>query len=317
LASIIRPVVAVALVLGSLLTFPSAIPAMVAIWVGLHTYFLLRKRPGWIPLVTVVAILLVKNLPWPLPIIVFLVVATALAARSLLAAKPARHTYTHNDRTIAIVGAIVLWLLVGWIAVDWRTASRASSTRLLDQRRSIVCLGDSLTAGGYPLVLRDRFAVPVIDGGQEGITSTDALKFVKSDSFWAQNPQTLVLEIGGHDYNQGGSRSTLAANLRSIIELCRERNVEVVLVETPRGFITDPFGGIERQLAREYDLALVPDTPIRQFVYFGPVIPPGMWLPKSWQLSEDGLHPNALGHRVFADYVERSLVRLYGRNLLQ
>ncbi len=85
-----------------------------------------------------------------------------------------------------------------------------------------------------------------------------------------------------------------------------------MLVEIPRGFVTDTFGGIERRLARKYDLQLVSDTPIRKFVFFSSLVPPGIWLDASQHLSEDGLHPNQRGNQVLANYVLGALVKLHG-----
>ena len=81
----------------------------------------------------------------------------------------------------------------------------------------------------------------------------------------------------------------------------------MLLCEVPRGFIFDPFFGLERELAREYDLDLVPDTMIRKLVLFSPYAPPGLWLPKNFRYSDDGLHPNAAGNRMLARQLARHL----------
>ena len=88
-----------------------------------------------------------------------------------------------------------------------------------------------------------------------------------------------------------------------IIEACRDNDIAVVMVEIPRSFIRDPWRGLERELARQYDLNLVSDTVIRRFILFSPLIPPGMWLSEHQHLSNDGLHPNKLGNKAFAEAV--------------
>ena len=46
-------------------------------------------------------------------------------------------------------------------------------------------------------------------------------------------------------------------------------------------------------------------------------MPPGMWLDSSRQYSNDGLHPNELGNKYFAQTVARALVDVYGEAILK
>ena len=89
----------------------------------------------------------------------------------------------------------------------------------------------------------------------------------------------------------------------------------MVLIEIPRAFVSDPFAGLERELARQFDLELVSDTTIREFVLYSRHAPPGMWTGGPY-LSDDGLHPNARGNELVASRVARSLVRLFGVSVL-
>ena len=124
-----------------------------------------------------------------------------------------------------------------------------------------------------------------------------------------------MIELGGHDFLQGRSRAATKEKLQQMIAACREMGAEVVLVEIPRGFMTDPFAGLERELAAEHDLELVPDSAIRQLVLWSPISPPGMWIPGS-HLSDDGIHTNARGSTFVAQYVVDALVRVYGPQVL-
>ena len=96
----------------------------------------------------------------------------------------------------------------------------------------------------------------------------------------------------------------------TIIEACHDAGASVVLVEIPRGFITDPFAGLERELAREYDLELIPDSMIRMLVVRSPAIPMVGDVAKP-HLSGDGLHPNPTGARYLADRIVSALRRLF------
>jgi hypothetical protein len=107
--------------------------------------------------------------------------------------------------------------------------------------------------------------------------------------------------------------------LGHILLVCRHRPAWapliaglVVLMEIPRGFLTDPYAGVERELARQYDLELISDSAIRQLVLFSPYAPPGMWINGN-HLSDDGLHPNSRGNEHLANRVARSLSRIFGQ----
>jgi lysophospholipase L1-like esterase len=183
------------------------------------------------------------------------------------------------------------------------------------QDRPVVCLGDSLTAGGYPALLGEKLTVPVVDLSAEGDTTQDAIE--QLPEVRRLRPQVVVMEIGGNDYVQGASRQETHANLKGIISDCRKAGAEVVLVEIPRGFVTDPYGGLERELARREDLQLLSDSTIRWFVLRSPFAPPGMWLGREWHLSDDGLHPNARGNEALAASVADALEQLYGPEILK
>ena len=198
-----------------------------------------------------------------------------------------------------------------WISwVVWLVHHHAGATganRTSNHEGPVVCLGDSLTDYGYPDELRKLIKQPVADFGFNGYTAVDGLKLVPE--IVQLKPHTVVIELGGHDFKNGESRSETGKNLRSMIESFREAGANVVLVEIPHGFINDPWFGFDRQLAREYDLDLIPDTMIRRLVFWGPDFPLGSWFNESWHLSVDGLHPNDAGNRMMAKKVAGYLNR--------
>jgi lysophospholipase L1-like esterase len=166
--------------------------------------------------------------------------------------------------------------------------------------------------GGYPELLAELVAVPVVNLGQPGITTQKALGLL--DRVVRADPQVVVLELGGNDFVefQGKNRQIVAGNLERIIVACRERGAEVILMEVPRGYFSDPYWGLERELARKYRLELVPDTAIRRLLLSSPAMPPGQWSSGPYLTQADGLHPNARGNRLLAEYVAAALERLYG-----
>lgn len=295
----------------SLITFPGGIPFMAAVWIACYTLSAARKRPAWLPLLACLVILLAKRIPW-FPGMILLMVALASVGSMRLLKRPRTARLTSAADRIAMA---LLWL--AWLAayLDWRAAIHASGQAALSSNRPVVCLGDSLTASGYPDELGRMICVPVVNRGVDGITTGDALAMLPG--ILELRPQAIVVELGGHDYLRGHGEKACQGNLERIIESCLAAGVQLVLIEIPRGIASDPFRGLERRLARRFDLELVSDASLRGCVLLSPHAPPGMWLPASWHLSDDGLHPNDRGNAVLARKVRDALVRVFGREIGQ
>lgn len=193
---------------------------------------------------------------------------------------------------------------VAFFGIKRTLDAQASQGISLDQR-PIVCLGDSLTEGkkgGYPAELQKLATQPVLNFGRNGYTTQMAINDLLPKILDAK-PQLVVMELGGHDYKDGQPREQTKTRLRQIIQELTDADIEVVIVEIIHGLISDPYYGVERELAAEFDLQLIPDTIIRRFVYFSAIVPPGSWMDSSEHLSNDGLHPNKRGQVEFAKVV--------------
>lgn len=301
-------------VAGSLLTFPGGIPWMVAVWLLWHTAARLRGRSGWMPLSVCGAVLLIKGLPWFLGVLALLSTVVLTLVVIILVRSSTSLTRTR----IAAASILGLWLAWGWMTFDRYAAAHTSRNAKLSAGRCVVLIGDSLTAGvppqgGFVPLVRAGLTVPVVDLSQAGITSAEALK--KLGGLTAVQPQAVVIELGGHDFLRGHSRADTRANLEKFILAAREAGAEPILMEIPRGFMIDPFAGLERELARQYDLELVSDTPVRELVLWSPHAPPGMWTGGPY-LSQDGLHPNSRGNEHLARAVIAALVKVFGTEIL-
>jgi lysophospholipase L1-like esterase len=282
---------------------------MLSGWLAAHGVQVLRGRAGWFPLATCAVVLVVKSPEWTLWGALLAVLLPAAAGLRFWAVR----RKLHWGKPAGWAGVAVLSIAWSVYAVDADFAVHTGRRPALDAARPVVCLGDSLTAQGYPGDLARLIAVPVVDLSSEGITTTRALQ--RLPELLAAKPQAVVVELGGNDFVQGKTRGEVLRNLEQIVTACRRQEIEVVLVEIPRGFVRDPYGGLERELARRHDLELVPDTPIRRFVLWSQYAPPGMWFDSSWHLSDDGLHPNERGNELLARYVADALERLYGEKM--
>ena len=316
LARIGRATAATLLVIASLLAFPAGIPAMIAVWLIGYAVLLLAGYRSWPALAICLLVVLVKRIDWP-PGMYWLAVAMALAiAFELRERRRPDQLAAKRTRIILLAFLGLAWLDFAW---QWRRGCHADHAVAARDDRPIACIGDSLTSypprGGYPTDLAKLIRAPVVNLGQPGVTSSEALK--QLPRLKAARPQAVVIELGGHDFLKDASwlkadsRRATKRNIEQLIAAARELEAEVILVEVPRGFIVDPFAGLERELARQYDLELVSDTAIRNFVLFSRSCPPGMWTEGPY-LSDDGLHPNARGENYLASVVRDALVRLFG-----
>jgi len=215
----------------------------------------------------------------------------------------------------AWLSALLLWIAWTIMAVDWYATAHCRHSVVLKPDRPVVCFGDSMTSlgmfGGYPDDLRKLISVPVVNAGLGGVSAKRTVQYYLPDIL-GHNPQVVVIELGGHDFLLGYSRAATKANLKTIIHELRQFGAEVVLMEIPRAYISDPYWGVEREIAREEDVELISDTAMRTLFLHSPVMPPGSWLGEPYFTDEGGIHANALGQQILAEAVAKALVRLYG-----
>ena len=180
----------------------------------------------------------------------------------------------------------------------------------------LTVLGDSLVAGyGLPpgQSLPDQLqrdlaargtAVTVINAGVSGYTTAGGL--ARLDWSLADNPDAVIIVLGGNDMLRGLPPEGTAANLDAIISHLRERGIEVLLAGmlAPRNLgaaYTEAFDAIYPALAGRHDIEFYP------FLLDGVALEPALNL-------DDGLHPNRQGineiSRRMLPAVERLLARL-------
>ncbi|MHB0955196.1 MAG: GDSL-type esterase/lipase family protein [Pirellulaceae bacterium] len=312
LARAARTVWLTSLVVISLLSFPSVVLWMLAFWLLWHTVALARGKPGWVPLLACVAIPLAKRVYWAPGLSAFGGLAIIVAAWR---AAQARKGWSAGRG--AWIGSLCLWAVWTYAMWEWQAIATCNHAVSWDATRAVACIGDSLTSGllpdrGYPHELQALIRPPVVNLGQSGITTEGGLDLLSK--LTEVRPQVVVIELGGHDFLKDYSRAATKANLNRLIKACRTMGAEVVLIEIPRGFMMDPWAGLEREIAHEQDVELVADSAIRQLVLWSPIAPPGMWL-RGTHLSDDGIHTNARGSKYLARYVADALQRMYGEQI--
>jgi acyl-CoA thioesterase-1 len=189
-----------------------------------------------------------------------------------------------------------------WIACVFTGAAAVA-----DERRAVVFLGDSLTAGygltadqAYPARVQQRIddaglRFRVVNAGVSGDTMAGGLRRVE----WLlkQPIAVLVVALGANDMLRGQSVDALRSNLRGILDKLLEAEPEARIViagmraapNLGRGY-GRKFEQSYAEIAREYDAVLIP------FVLEGVAGDPTL-------NQADGIHPTAKGQERVAETV--------------
>jgi acyl-CoA thioesterase-1 len=174
--------------------------------------------------------------------------------------------------------------------------------------RVIVALGDSLTAGlgvapdeAYPALLharltREGFRYRVVNAGVSGDTSAGGL--ARLDWVLRAHPEIAIVALGANDGLRGQPPAAMRANLAAILDRLRSRGVKTLLagMRLPPNYgeaYTREFAAVFADLGRRAD-AFMP------FLLDGVAAVPAL-------NQEDGIHPNAGGHRRIAEQLWRHL----------
>lgn len=181
-------------------------------------------------------------------------------------------------------------------AVATSSCSREQPKEYLPADSTVVALGDSLTYGygatpqtSYPAILAELTGWQVINAGVNGNTSADVL--ARSAAIIAQNPDLVLLGVGGNDVLRRTESMTTKANITATIATIKAANIPVVLIADPHFSSSALFGKAS-------------DNPIYKEIAASEEIP---LYSKGWSqvlsddsLKSDQIHANAAGYRHFA-----------------
>lgn len=293
----------------SSIAFPASVAWMAGAWLLAATFAAARgRRIAWW-LAPPLVLLVIKRLDATWALVGLL---TALGLSVAIDGWQAARGPAPMFRRMERVALALSWLALLLFAVDRHDAAHRTPNVVADRMRPVVVMGDSLSSSerlghGYASDLRALIDRPVVDFSRPGISADEAAEDLPK--LPALKPAIVVIELGGHDYLRGAERAVVRQRLVRLIEASLAAGAQVVLCEIPRGFISDPLQGLERELARQYGLELISDATIRDFVLFSPACPPGMW-GIGRRLSEDGLHPNQAGNRHLAHAVAQAIGRI-------
>ncbi len=181
-----------------------------------------------------------------------------------------------------------------------------------ERSTTVLFLGDSLSAGfglaseeAFPALVakvlaEQRIAIQVINAGVSGDTSAGGL--ARLDWLLRQQPDVVVIELGGNDGLRGLDTEVTEQNLRRIILRSRAAGTQVLLagMQMPPNYGVDyqrRFAALYPKLAAELAVPLIP------FLLEGVGGDPALNQP-------DGIHPTAAGQKIVAQTVARHLAKL-------
>jgi acyl-CoA thioesterase-1 len=188
----------------------------------------------------------------------------------------------------------------------------ATGLHAADPQKTVVCFGDSITAGygldadkSYPAALEELLAkrgyhFHVINQGVSGNTTKDAVARVKS--IVALHPEAVVVEFGGNDGLRGLPLDVTRKNLDSVLTTLEVAKIRVLLVgiTLPPNYGADyiqTFNAVYRDAANKHHIPLMP------MLYDHIYTVPGT-------IQNDGIHPTEKGSVLIAEHLAPLLIPL-------
>jgi lysophospholipase L1-like esterase len=207
-------------------------------------------------------------------------------------------------RSVPSLRGAKAWLLLG-AALGAGLAACAPKVANLDATGStIVCFGDSITAGvgapagqGYPQTLARLLDREVTVDGVPGETAADAI--ARIDGVLSRRPWLVIVELGGNDILHRRPLADIERDLRTIVERLQAARVVVLLVGVRPPYIGGAYEDLFAELASDYDVPVVADA-------LADILADA-------RLKADSVHPNAAGHQRLAEAVAARVRQLIER----
>lgn len=205
-------------------------------------------------------------------------------------------------RAGALRGVVVLWFIL-----------IAGITAAESDEGVVLVFGDSLSAAyrmnerdGWVALLQQRLhdkSSPwrVVNGSVSGETTAGGLARLPA-MLDAQQPDIVILELGGNDGLRGLPVTHIRQNLERMIQMSQQAGAQVILagIQIPPNYgprYTDPFYAQYKQLADEYGLILIP------FLLDGIAENAAL-------MQDDGIHPTARAQPMIVEIVWPALQQL-------
>jgi len=164
--------------------------------------------------------------------------------------------------------------------------------RPITQDTVVMAFGDSLTAGvgasheqNYPSILSGLLSVDIINEGISGETTSQGLARLP-DTLENDEPDLVLLCMGGNDMLANASHENIRNNLAAMIEQIQTSGADVILIGVPKPGLILGIPDFYEELADTYQLPYDDTLP--------------SILSKN-HLKSDYIHPNAKGYQILAE----------------
>jgi lysophospholipase L1-like esterase len=134
----------------------------------------------------------------------------------------------------------------------------------------------------------------VVSAGVPGEVSATGLERLP-EALEQTQPKLLILCHGGNDFLRKLPETQVAANVRAMVKLARDKGVDVVLLGVPKLGLTAAPAGFYAEIAREFRIP-----------YDGDVLKKVL---TDNELKSDWVHPNAKGYARIAGSLAELLKR--------
>ncbi len=173
--------------------------------------------------------------------------------------------------------------------------------------KNIICFGDSLTTGegaepgnDYPSILAKQISLPVINAGESGDTTYNALKRLQVDVL-EKRPLVVIIVLGGNDFLKKIPLEETFKNLEIIVKMIQDAGAITVLAELHSGIILSGYSKGYRRIARKHKAVLIPE--LLDGIINKPI------------LKSDYIHPNTAGYKIMAERITKAIQPIIQLNL--
>ncbi len=183
-----------------------------------------------------------------------------------------------------------------------------SAARETSRVKTVLVLGDSLSEGfrlhprdAWPSLVAARLRridpeFRVVNASVSGSTSAGGLR--RLPSYLAKPIDIFILELGINDAFRGATVDEIRENLQTIIDKVRAKNPGVAIIVTGLQF---PITGADDDYVIAFG-KMFAEVAAKNHAEFVPYLLAGVGGNPALNL-DDGIHPNAAGHRILADTV--------------
>jgi acyl-CoA thioesterase-1 len=221
-----------------------------------------------------------------------------------------------NRKQKSFAGIMAAAAIISLLYMACATTGGTTSAEAASAQETIVCLGDSLTAGtsitvagkddkskAWPALLQNKVNIPVINAGVSGDTTAKALARVKRDVL-SKNPRIVIIYLCANDLFQKVPMRTVEKNFQKIFDLLNDGNRKIYLVKFLTGISYDETVNMYNTLASSNNIEMIDGDTIDWDGY--------------WSSDTLDTHPGAKGNEIFAEGIFKALKPyLEANNLLK